>query len=295
MCGRSQPGLASRFAMSSGSCFPRISLSTHFIASISPAGAGRVYGRVAGRRTGCPGSGDYECGYRGDSGGDRGPLSLGHGFGGTIRGGPAASGAVFGAGGGGRNVAADFSGDSSGIGSGDAVDVQAESGGAEGIDHGVGRPRVETNPSSISALVDERRSSDLPLNGRRFTDLLLLSPGVTQDPRGLTGDRTAIFLMAGFGDTTTAFWWMAGTTTTDFYAQAIGTVSRALPVFRRGDGGVSRAVERLWSGVGTGWRRGGECGDQVGHEHWHGSTFYYLRDSSNWGSGAAICGLQSPQ
>ena len=48
-------------------------------------------------------------------------------------------------------------------------------------------PRVvEMNPSSISALLDDRAIKDLPLNGRRFTDLLLLMPGVTQDPRGLT-------------------------------------------------------------------------------------------------------------
>src|ERR1700687_158671 len=37
---------------------------------------------------------------------------------------------------------------------------------------------VEANPSSISALLDERAIKDLPLNGRRFTDLLLLARGV---------------------------------------------------------------------------------------------------------------------
>ena len=35
-------------------------------------------------------------------------------------------------------------------------------------------------------MIDERAINDLPLNGRRFTDLALLAPGVTQDPRGLT-------------------------------------------------------------------------------------------------------------
>ena len=35
---------------------------------------------------------------------------------------------------------------------------------------------VEMNPSSVSALLDERTFKDLPLNGRRFTDLLLLVP-----------------------------------------------------------------------------------------------------------------------
>ena len=45
---------------------------------------------------------------------------------------------------------------------------------------------VETVPSAVSAVIDEKAINDLPLNGRRFTDLSLLAPGVTQDPRGLT-------------------------------------------------------------------------------------------------------------
>ena len=47
-------------------------------------------------------------------------------------------------------------------------------------------PLVETQPSGISPLIDERAINELPLNGRRFTDLALLTPGVTQDARGLT-------------------------------------------------------------------------------------------------------------
>jgi hypothetical protein len=47
-------------------------------------------------------------------------------------------------------------------------------------------PLVETVPSSVSTVIDEKAISDLPLNGRRFTDLFLLAPGVTQDPRGMT-------------------------------------------------------------------------------------------------------------
>jgi hypothetical protein len=47
-------------------------------------------------------------------------------------------------------------------------------------------PLVETVPSSISTVIDEKAINELPLNGRRFTDLSLLAPGVTQDPRGLT-------------------------------------------------------------------------------------------------------------
>src|ERR1700675_416860 len=45
---------------------------------------------------------------------------------------------------------------------------------------------VETQPAAVSSLIDERAIADLPLNGRRFGDLMLLSPGVTTDPRSLT-------------------------------------------------------------------------------------------------------------
>ena len=45
---------------------------------------------------------------------------------------------------------------------------------------------VDTKTTAVSTLLDERAIADLPLNGRRFSDLILLSPGVTQDPRSLT-------------------------------------------------------------------------------------------------------------
>src|SRR5437763_14770090 len=41
------------------------------------------------------------------------------------------------------------------------------------------QPLVETQPSAVSSLIDERDINELPLNGRRYTDLALLTPGVT--------------------------------------------------------------------------------------------------------------------
>jgi len=43
---------------------------------------------------------------------------------------------------------------------------------------------VDTQPRGLSAIVDEHAILNLPLNGRRFTDLCLLTPGATEDPRG---------------------------------------------------------------------------------------------------------------
>src|SRR6266481_4188168 len=121
----------------SGGCLPGIPLSIHSCSFRSP-GAGCLYGRVAGRGIGRPGSGDYDRGHRGDPSGHGNPLPLRHGFGGTIHGGSVAAGRVFRAGGGGRDVAADFAADSGRDWSGNAVDVQAEGSGTEGDYHGGG-------------------------------------------------------------------------------------------------------------------------------------------------------------
>ena len=52
---------------------------------------------------------------------------------------------------------------------------------------------VDTKTTAVSTLLDERAIADLPINGRRFSDLMLLSPGVTQDPRSLTSaDRKSV-------------------------------------------------------------------------------------------------------
>jgi hypothetical protein len=45
--------------------------------------------------------------------------------------------------------------------------------------------------TSGAILVDEQAIKGLPLNGRRFTELLLLMPGVTQDPRGQNNNGLA--------------------------------------------------------------------------------------------------------
>jgi len=74
-----------------------------------------------------------------------------------------------------------------------------------------------------------------------------------------------------------------------FYGQR-WAIPLALP-FQTNRCGVSRAVERLWVRVGTGWRRGRERGHQVGHEHVARSTFYYLRDSSLGGAAPPFVGV----
>jgi len=51
-------------------------------------------------------------------------------------------------------------------------------------------PLVDTQTSEIANVIDEKAISDLPLNGRRFSDLALLAPGLSPAVSGV-GTSTA--------------------------------------------------------------------------------------------------------
>ena len=56
-------------------------------------------------------------------------------------------------------------------------------------------PLVETNNANISYLVDEKKIADLPLNGRNYTQLATLQPGVIP----IIGNLTRTDISAGHG------------------------------------------------------------------------------------------------
>jgi hypothetical protein len=150
-------------------------------------------------------------------------------------------------------------------------------------------PRMmEANPSSVSALLDERAIKDLPLNGRRFTDLLLLAPGVTQDPRGLTSGSNGDLSYGGIRGYNTSFLVDGGDNNNGFFAQAMG---RYRAPYQFSDEVVQEfRVSSSGYGAESG-RAGGAVVNVVtksGSNQWHGSTFYYLRDSSLGGAAPAF-------
>ncbi len=151
-------------------------------------------------------------------------------------------------------------------------------------------PRIELDPSSVSALLDERAIKDLPLNGRRFTDLLLLAPGVTQDPRGLTSGSNGDLSYGGIRGYNTSFLVDGEDNNNGFFAQAMGRY-RAPYQFSNE---VVQEFRVQSSGYGTeSGRAGGAVVNVVtksGTNQWHGSTFYYLRDSSLGGAAPAFVG-----
>ena len=139
---------------------------------------------------------------------------------------------------------------------------------------------VDTLPTGISNLVDERAIADLPLNGRRFSDLMLLSSGVTQDPRSLTSATNGDLSYGGLRGFQNSFLVDGGDFNNAFFAQARGRY-RA-PYEFSNDVVQEFRVSSNSYGAELG-RAGGAVVNVVtksGSNHWHGTSFYYLRDSS---------------
>lgn len=141
-------------------------------------------------------------------------------------------------------------------------------------------PMVDTNPTAVSALVDDRALGDLPLSGRRFTDLLLLAPGVTQDPRGLTSDSNGDLAYGGIRGYQSSFLVDGADNNNGFFAQARGRY-RAPYQFSNEVVREFRVQSNSY-GADSG-RAGGAIVNVVtksGTNHYHGTGFYYLKHSA---------------
>ena len=143
---------------------------------------------------------------------------------------------------------------------------------------------VDTQPAAVSTLLDERAIADLPVNGRRFSDLMLLSPGVTQDPRSLTSATNGDLSFGGLRGFQNSFLVDGGDFNNAFFAQARG-LYRAPYQFSNEVVQEFRVSSNSY-GAEQG-RSGGAVINVVtksGSNHWHGTGLYYIRDS---GFGAA--------
>src|SRR5579863_5881394 len=139
---------------------------------------------------------------------------------------------------------------------------------------------VETKTSAVSTLLDERALADIPLNGRRFSDLALLSPGVTQDPRGLTSATNGDLSFGGIRGFQNSFLVDGGDFNNGFFAQARG-LYRAPYQFSTDVVQEFRVSSNAY-GAELG-RSGGAVINVVtksGSNHFHGTLFDFFRDSA---------------
>jgi hypothetical protein len=127
-----------------------------------------------------------------------------------------------------------------------------------------GEPQlIETQPSAVSTVIDERAINELPLNGRRFTDLALLTPGVTQDPRGLTSSSNGDLAFGGIRGYQSSYLVDGADNNNAFFAQARGRYRAPLSVLERGSAGVPRVLEYLRRRTRARRRRGRQRRHQV--------------------------------
>ncbi len=151
--------------------------------------------------------------------------------------------------------------------------------------------RVETSPTAVSSVIDEQAIASIPLNGRRFTDLLLLTPGVTQDPRGLTSGSNGDLSYGGIRGYNTSYLVDGTDNNNGFFAQARGRYrapyqfsDEVVAEFRVSSNSYGAESGRSASAVVN-------VVTKSGSNNWHGSAFYYLRDSSLGGAAPAFAGV----
>ncbi len=139
---------------------------------------------------------------------------------------------------------------------------------------------VETKATAVSTVLDERALSDMPLNGRRFSDLALFSPGVTQDPRSLTSATNGDLSFGGIRGFQNSFLVDGLDFNNAFFAQARGR-------YRSPYQFSTEVVQEFRVSSNSYGAEQGRAGGAVvnivtksGSNHVHGTAFYYLRDSS---------------
>jgi len=141
-------------------------------------------------------------------------------------------------------------------------------------------PLVDTQPNAVSAWIESRAIDELPLDGRRFTDLALMTPGVTQDPRGMTSSSNGDLAFGGIRGFQSSYLVDGADNNNAFFSQARGRY-RAPYQFSNEVVQEFRVSSNTY-GAELG-RSGGAVVNVVtksGSNQLHGSDFYFLRDSS---------------
>ena len=141
-------------------------------------------------------------------------------------------------------------------------------------------PLVETKASEVSTVIEKHEIEQLPLNGRRYTDLALLTPGVTQDPRGLTSASNGDLAFGGIRGYQSSYLVDGSDNNNAFFGQARGRYrapyqfsNEVVQEFRVSSNSYGAELGRAGGAVVNVVTRSGS-------NQMHGTVFYYLRDSA---------------
>ncbi len=122
---------------------------------------------------------------------------------------------------------------------------------------------VETKPSAVSTLLDERAVNDFPMNGRRFSDLGLFSPGGdTGSTRSHIGHqwgplfrrqpRLSEHFLGGWRRLQQCL-----------FRSGPRTLPHSLQLLQRSCPGVPRLIQCIWCGARPLWRGSDQCGHKI--------------------------------
>ncbi len=161
-----------------------------------------------------------------------------------------------------------------------------------------GAAAINTTDATVSTVIDRQFVENMPLNGRSFQDLILLSPGVTtQSPQGsdFTGGEFSVngqradanyYMVDGVSASNRAASPISGTGSAGMLGNAtvLGTTQSMIPVDALQEFRISTSTYSAEFGRQPGAQISLES--RSGTNEYHGSTFDYLRnsafDANNW-------------
>lgn len=150
-------------------------------------------------------------------------------------------------------------------------------GGSETINVSAEAPIVETTRTQVSTTVNSMSVANLPVNGRNFIDFVLLTPGVTRDPR--TGD----IAFGGQRGTLNNLQVDGADNNNTFFGQALGRTGSGRAPYQFSQDAVQEFQVNSNTYSAEYGRAGGAVINVVtksGTNQFHGSGFEFYRDRS---------------
>lgn len=145
---------------------------------------------------------------------------------------------------------------------------------------GTGAPVATQTTEANAEVITEQNIQELPLNGRRFSDLALMVPGVTADPRGMTSSSVGDLSSGGVRGFQTSFLVDGTDYNNGFFAQARGRYrapyqfsNEVVQEFRVNTNNYGAELGRAGAAVIN-------VVTKSGSNEFHGKAFYFLRDNS---------------